>query len=161
MSDARIMVYRSTPSNVQAPEALGITGLTIDLYSQYSPRAIKAYVDVLNILSWVIHGQSSPSSSTAESLPLSVSDSTRNAKSFPIEAKLLVQGLSAIIGSGGWPSAKDLAEIAGADSLEFDNQRAQWEADGQIFSFSQKGMQLYPRLCPSPCLLISTVWEFE
>jgi len=147
MSDARIKVYRSTPSNVQAPEALDITGLSIDLYSQYSPGAIKAYVDVLNILSWVIHGQSSASGSTAEGLPLSVSDSTRNAKYFPIQAKLFAQALSAIIGSGGWPSAKDLAEIAGADSLEFDNQRAQWGADGQIFSFSHKGIQLFPLLC--------------
>lgn len=51
MPDDRIKVYRSTPSNAPAPEALGITRLTIGLNNQYSPVAMEAYVDAFDILS--------------------------------------------------------------------------------------------------------------
>ena len=49
MPDDRIKAYRSTPSNVPAPEALRIARLTIDLDNQYSSVAIEAYVNALDL----------------------------------------------------------------------------------------------------------------
>jgi hypothetical protein len=71
-----------------------------------------------------MQGQSSPSGSTDEGFLLSLSDSTRNAKSLQIQAKMLAQALSRVIGSGDWACFKDLAAIAGADWLEFGNRLA-------------------------------------
>lgn len=69
--------------------------------------------------------ESSPAGSTDEGLPLSLSDSTRNAKSLQMQATMLAQALSSVIGSGDWVRVKDLAAIADTDSLEFGNRLAQ------------------------------------
>lgn len=69
MPGDRIKLYRSKPSVVPVPEALGITSLTIDLCcSQHFPIAIEMCVDALNVLGRCMHGQSSPSSSKDEGL---------------------------------------------------------------------------------------------
>jgi len=57
---------------------------------------------------------------------------------------MLSQTLDTIISSGDWLNVHDLAALAGAEPLEFGQQLARWEAEGRIFSFNHKGIQLFP-----------------
>ena len=150
MSNHRIKVRRFTLSNDRAPGAKNTTRLTIDLDGQYSSVAIEAYVEALDILNRVMHGNTSPSASKDEGLPLSLSDSTRNAKMLLIQAKMLAQAWNEIISSDDWLTVNNLAVMAGAEPLEFGNRLAQWEADGRIFSFNHKGIKLFPTYAFDP-----------
>lgn len=106
----RIKVHRSTPSNDGALGAQNTTRLTIDLDGQYSSIAVEGYVDAIDILNQVMHGKTSPSALKDDGLPLSLSDATRNAKNFLIQAKMLAKALNEIISSGDWLTVHDMAE---------------------------------------------------
>jgi hypothetical protein len=70
---------------------------------------------------------------------------------------LLSQTLDSIISSGDWLNVHDLAAIAGAEPLEFGQQLARWEADGRIFSFNHKGIQLFPTYALAPACLYEPI----
>jgi hypothetical protein len=148
----RIKVSRSTPSNVLAPEGQGTIRLTIDLDGQFCPAEIEAYVDTLDILNRIMHAPTQPSCGE-DNEPPSLLESTRHARSLLTLAKMLSQALDTVISSGDWLTVDDLAALAGAEPLEFGQQLARWEAEGRIFSFNHKGIQLFPSYAlDSACL---------
>ena len=118
MSNDRIEVYRSTPSNDRVPGALNTTRLTIDLDGQYSSIAVEAYVDALDILNQVMHGITSPSALKDDGLPRSLPDATRNAKNLLRQARMLAKALNEVISSGDWLTVNDIAPVASAESPE-------------------------------------------
>ncbi|RAU47912.1 MULTISPECIES: hypothetical protein [unclassified Pseudomonas] len=144
MPNDRIMVHRSTTSKDGAHGAQNTTRLTIDLDGQYSSIAVDAYVDALDILNQVMHGITPPSALKDEGLPQSLSDATRNAKNLLIQAKMLAKALNEIISSGDWLTINDIAAMASAEPAELGHRLAQWEAEGRLFSFNHKGIQLFP-----------------
>lgn len=144
MSHDRIQVHRSTPSNDGTAGAKNTTRLTIDFDSQYSSIAVEAYVDALDILNQVMHGITPPSALEDEGLPLSLSDATRNAKNLLIQARMLAKALNEVISSGDWLTVNDIAAVASAESPELGDLLAQWETEGRLFSFNNKGIQLFP-----------------
>lgn len=150
MSNDRIKVCRSTPSNDGALGAQNTTRLTIDLDDQYSSIAVEAYVDALDILNQVMHGITPPSALRDEGLPLSLSDATRNAKNLLIQANMLAKALNEIISSGDWLTVHDMAAMASAEPPELGDRLAQWEAEGRLFSFNHKGIQFFPRYALDP-----------
>ncbi|WP_285424259.1 hypothetical protein [Pseudomonas sp. efr-133-TYG-103a] len=149
MPTNRIKVSRSTPSDVLAPEGQGTIRLTIDLDGRYSSSAMEAYLDAIDILNRVIPAPTQPSCEE-EDEPPSLSEGTGNARSLLTLAKMLSQTLDTIITSGDWLTVHDLAALAGAGPLEFGQRLALWEADGRIFSFNHKGVQLFPSYALDP-----------
>lgn len=113
MSNARIKVHRSTPSNDGALGAQNTTRLTIDRDDQYPSIAVEADVDAPDILSQVMHGITSPSALKDDGLPLSLSDATWNAKNLLIQARTLAKASNEIISSGDWLTVNDMAAITG------------------------------------------------
>ena len=143
MPNNRIKVSRSTPSDDTAPQGKCTTRLTIDFDGDFSPAEIEAYLDAIDILNRVMPAPTQPSCAE-EDEPPSRSESTRHARSLLTLAKMLSQTLDTIISSGDWLTVHDLAALAGAEPLEFGQQLTRWEADGRIFSFNHKGIQLFP-----------------
>lgn len=156
MPNNRIKVSRSTPSDVLAPEGQGTIRLTIDLDGRYSPAEMEAYVDTLDILNRIMPAPTRPSCAE-DNEPPSLSEGTRHTRSLLTLAKMLSQTLDTIISSGDWLNVQDLAALTGAEPLEFGQQLARWEADGRIFSFNHKGIQLFPRYALDPACLYEPV----
>ncbi|WP_447649145.1 hypothetical protein [Pseudomonas abietaniphila] len=156
MPNNRIEVSRSTPSDVLPPEGQSTIRLTIDLDGRYSSSAMETYLDAIDILNWVMHAPTHPSCAKSNEPP-SLSASTRHARTLLALAKMLSQTLDAIISSGDWLTVHDLAALAGAEPLEFGQQLARWEADGRIFSFNHKGIQLFPSYALDPASLYEPV----
>jgi hypothetical protein len=156
MPNNRIKVSRSTLSNDTAPQGKGTTRLTIDLDGQFSPAEVEAYVDTLDVLNRVMHAQTQPSC-PEDNEPPSLSERTRHARSLLTLAKMLSQTLDTIISSSDWLTVHDLAALAGAEQLEFGQQLARWEAEGRFFSFSHKGIQLFPSYALDPACLYEPV----
>ena len=156
MPDNRIKVSRSTPSDVLAPEGQGTIRLTIDLDGRYSSSAVEAYLDAIEILNRVMPAPTRPSCAEDDEPP-SRSESTRHVRSLLTLAKMLSQTLDTIISSGDWLTVHDLAALADAEPLEFGERLARWEAEGHIFSFNHKGIQLFPRYALDPARLLEPV----
>ncbi|WP_122429569.1 hypothetical protein [Pseudomonas viridiflava] len=150
MSNDRIKVHRSAPGNDGALGAQNTTRLTIDLDDQYSSISVEAYVDALDILNQVMHGIASPSALKDDGLPLSLPDATRNAKNLLIQARMLAKALNEIISSGDWLTVNDMAVMASAEPPGLGDRLAQWEAEGRLFSFNHKGIQLFPSYALDP-----------
>lgn len=156
MPNNRIKVCRSTPSDVLAPEGQSTMRLTIDLDGRYSSSAIETYLDAIDLLKRVMHAPTQPTCAE-DNEPPSLSESTRHARSLLTLAKMLSQTLDTIISSGDWLTVHDLAALAGAEPQEFGQQLARWEADGCIFSFNHKGIQLFPCYALDPACLYEPV----
>lgn len=156
MPNNRIRVNRSTLSNKTTPQGKSTTRLTIDLDGQFSPAEVEAYVDTLDVLNRAMHAKTQLSCAE-DNEPPSISESTRRARSLLTLAKMLSQTLDTILSSGDWLTLHDLAALAGAEPLEFGQQLVRWEADGRIFSFSHKRVQLFPSYALDPACLYEPV----